>query len=265
MSNRTLHSSQSRRRKHIHLVAAALYMCAHIDNTYLVASALYVLSQVCFTPWSYTWLATRLEEVEACTRNQQALIAQLIERGSQQEEFQFLVPRRHGILPDERRHGILPVEVHDAARRHGILPGEVHDAARRHGILPGGVHVAARLPICSTLHSSHLASVISPTVLESMSSPQWSWMSSVEAKGLGRILATMSQALNRRGAAWRFRRDGNKIYTTQLACAHCCTMFQLDADYSAGTFSVATEENLAIFLLVEHTREMQLRPEEWSH
>jgi hypothetical protein len=82
---------------------------------------------------------------------------------------------------------------------------------------------------------------------------------------LRRVLEPMYEALKRPGAAWRFRRDGKRIYTAQLACAHCCTMFQLDADYSAGTFSVATEENLAIFLLVEHTAAMQLRPEEWSH
>jgi hypothetical protein len=42
-------------------------------------------------------------------------------------------------------------------------------------------------------------------------------------------------------------------------------MFQFETEYHAGTFSVATEETLAIFLLVEHTEAMQLRPEEWSH
>jgi hypothetical protein len=103
------------------------------------------------------------------------------------------------------------------------------------------------------------------TVLEMMSSTEWSWMSSVASKGLGRILAPMSQALNRRGAAWRFRSEGKRVYTAQLACAHCCAMFQLDTEWPSGTFSPSCEENLARFLLVENTAAMQLRPEEWTH
>jgi hypothetical protein len=232
------------------------------------AHVTYLEKQVADLRTNVTQLTTRLEKVEVCSLNHEALIALLSERGSQRQDLQFVVEaRRRGILPDERRHGILPVAVHDAPRRQGNLPVDPWQgaAARRHGILPGGVHVAACPQICSTLHSRHKASVISPTVLESMSDPQYSWMSSVDSKGLGRILDPMYEALNRRGAAWRFRREGKKIYTAQLACAHCCTMFQLVAEYSAGTFSVETEENLAKFLLVEHTPEMQLRPEEWSH
>jgi hypothetical protein len=204
-----------------------------------------------------TQLTSRLKELEACSGTQQALIAQLSER------LQFVVEARsRGIVPDERRQGTLPVAVQDAPRLR--VDTWQDGAARRQGNLQGKVHIAAGPQNCSTLHSSHNASVISPTSLESMLVPQYSWLSSVDSKGLGRISGSMYTALNRPGAAWRFDRTGKKIYTAQLACAHCCTMFQLAAEYNGGTFSVETEENLARFLLVEDTPEMQLGPEEWS-
>jgi hypothetical protein len=258
----------------------------------------YLDGQVANLQSAITQLTDKLE-------TQQAQIDHLMERACKQDELQFVVEQRKRGISDQGRQGIPPVALTQnilavdpwqdaAALKHSRLPGRVVDrkqsddairreirqaaiqsiqqmdpwhnaAAQRQVISPGGVHEAGSLNKCSTLHSSHLGTEISPTLLKEMLDPQYSWISSVESKGLGRIQRALYRALNRSGAAWFFARGGKSYYTAQLACAHCCTMFQIETEYLANTFSSATEETLARFLLVEHDEAMQLRPEEWSH
>ena len=127
-----------------------------------------------------TQLTTRLEKNEACSRTHQAVIAQLEDLASRKEDLQFVVDaRRRGIQLDEFQtrqissgsqnaaRRLLPVAIQDAPRRQSIPQVDPWQdfAARRQGNPPGGDTVAAAPQICSTLHSSHRASVISRTVL----------------------------------------------------------------------------------------------------
>jgi uncharacterized coiled-coil protein SlyX len=126
------------------------------------------------------------------------------------DPWQDAAALRHSSLPGrvvDRKQSILPV---DALRRE-VLQAAVQSirqvdpwhnaAAQRQVISPGGVHEAGSLNKCSTLHSSQLGQVISPTLLAEMLDPQYSWLASVESKGLGRIGRAMYRALNRPGAA----------------------------------------------------------------
>ena len=110
---------------------------------------------------------------------------------------------------------------------------------------------------------TRLSKIAHPTMLANMNMALWSWTSSMEARGMGRLMAVAHTTLSQKEAAWAAQGDGKKLFVASLCCRRCGIFIEMGAHQ--GRYNEAQERELAYFLMLEDSAEMQVPVYNWPH
>ena len=108
-----------------------------------------------------------------------------------------------------------------------------------------------------------LYKVSHPYLIQTMSMSLWSWVSTMQSRGMTRLMSIADTALSRPEAAWAAQTAGKKLFSSTFCC-RCGGMFR-NLGANQGRFNARQKQELAYILMLESSRVMQIPAQGYLH